>query len=286
MATLLLIDVQNDFHPNGSLAIPTAEKDAERIAALIRQNIDKIDRIIATMDTHAKHHIAHPGFWINDKNEHPAPFTIIAASDLEAGKWKPRLNLFVPVNSLDPTVFADYETVVDEGGKLNLEKYGKVYAKQLEAVGRFQLCIWPEHCLIGSPGHNVVPVVNQALKEWSDKSGRDVEYIHKGQNMLTEMYSALAADVRVTNETSLNTKLQESLRTAKRLVVCGQAMSHCVNYTLRDIVAVNTTEASNIVLLTDCASAVPGFEEAARTFQDDMVKAGVKLKTSTDADLC
>ena len=31
--TLLIIDPQNDFHPGGSLAIPTADEDAERIAA-------------------------------------------------------------------------------------------------------------------------------------------------------------------------------------------------------------------------------------------------------------
>jgi nicotinamidase/pyrazinamidase len=57
--TLLLVDVQNDFHPGGSLAIPTADEDARRIAALITQHGDKIHRIVATLDSHLKLHIAH-----------------------------------------------------------------------------------------------------------------------------------------------------------------------------------------------------------------------------------
>ena len=34
--TLLLIDAQADFHPGGSLAIPTAGEDAKRITDLIK----------------------------------------------------------------------------------------------------------------------------------------------------------------------------------------------------------------------------------------------------------
>ena len=63
MTTLLLIDVQKDFHPGGSLAIPTASSDAQRTAQFIRQNASSIHRIVATMDSHQKLHIAHPCFW-------------------------------------------------------------------------------------------------------------------------------------------------------------------------------------------------------------------------------
>ena len=74
---LLIIDPQVDFHEGGSLAvssmklklyfhitiskifplywyikIPGATKDAERIAKMINENIDKIDEIYVTMDSH------------------------------------------------------------------------------------------------------------------------------------------------------------------------------------------------------------------------------------------
>jgi nicotinamidase-related amidase len=50
------------------------------------------------------------------------------------------------------------------------------------------MCIWPEHCLIGSPGHCVVPVLNAALQQWAGNKMRTVNYIMKGTNCMTEMY--------------------------------------------------------------------------------------------------
>ena len=97
MTTLLLIDVQKDFHPGGSLAIPTASSDAQRTAQFIRQNASSIHRIVATMDSHQKLHIAHPCFWKNDKGEHPNPFTVISNEDVVTGKWIPRGDLTFPV---------------------------------------------------------------------------------------------------------------------------------------------------------------------------------------------
>jgi nicotinamidase/pyrazinamidase len=287
MTTLLLIDVQKDFHPGGSLAIPTANEDAERIAQLIRQNATKIDRVVATLDSHLKLHIAHPGFWVSgqDKNVHPDPFTIISSQDVVDGKWVPRGDFTLrPSDIVDGLVFERKDSLLNESGdSIDLKKYCIEYTKRLEQKGRFQLCIWPEHCLIGSNGHCVVDVVRQALDEWSIQTGRSVEWILKGQHLLTEMYSAIEAEVPVSTAETYNESLVNSLQQSKQLVVCGQAMSHCVNYTLRDIVDRWPKErVSDIYLLTDCASAVPGFEAAAETFQKDMKEAGVELKKATE----
>lgn len=286
--TLLLVDVQKDFHPGGSLAIPTADRDAERIATLIRvHGATSIDRIVATLDTHQKLHIAHPSvWWSEDGTKHPDPFTIITADDIRNRVWKPRSDLQIPPNSIDPAVFPDISNVQDESGNLDLTKYCLEYATRLEAAGRFQICIWPEHCLIGSAGHGLVDTVRQAVNEWSEQTGRSVEWVWKGQNILTEMYSALAADVPVTTDTAFNGSLQASLEQSDRLLVCGQALSHCVNYTLRDIVEKWPKDrVSGIVLLQDCSSAVPGFEPAAAIFLNDMETAGVQIQTSIDPDL-
>lgn len=288
--TLLIVDAQNDFHPGGSLAIPTANDDAKRIAKLISEQGHKIDRIIATMDTHQKLHIAHPSFWLSPSGEHPPPFTIISSEDLKNGKWKPRPDFKIPPDNkkilVDPEVFSSYNNITDSNGNLDLGKYCIEYATQLEKKGRFQICVWPEHCLLGSEGHAVVPVIRDALSEWSEKTGGSVEWVLKGQTLLTEMYSALEADVPVNKETSFNEELQESIRISGALLVCGQAMSHCVNYTLRDIVSrLDSRQIPNVTLLTDCASAVPGFEESAKDFMNDMESAGVQLKLSTTLQL-
>lgn len=75
------------------------------------------------------------------------------------------------------------------------------------------------------------------------------------------------------------------------LVICGQALSHCVNYTVRDIVSQwSSTTAEdnnnsignhrNITILKDCMSSVPGFEEVGMKFLQDMMELGVNVETS------
>ena len=63
--------------------------------------------------------------------------------------------------------------------------------------------------------------------------------------------------------------------------MCGQALSHCVNYTVRDIVEHWPKEEINkLTILKDCASSVPGFEAAGDKFLEDMKEAGVNIETS------
>lgn len=279
--TLVLVDVQKDFHPGGSLAIPTANEDAKRIAELLRSHPTKISRVVATMDSHQKLHIAHPGFWLSgeDSTTHPGPFTIISSQDIVDGKWKPRSDLKIPDGTIDKNVFEGYEQVISADGNIDLYKYVVEYTKRLEAKGKFRLCIWPEHCLIGSPGHGMVDEVFEAVKEWSQSTGGSVEWVLKGENLLTESYSAIEAEVQVCESTKFNSKVQSSLEKSDQLWICGQAMSHCVNYTARSIIERwPKDKLGNITIITDCASSVPGFEEAGSIFQKNMSDAGVQLK--------
>lgn len=286
MTTLLLIDCQRDFHPGGSLAIPTADEDAIRIAALIRSRMSSINRIVATVDSHHKLHIAHPCFWTDPiTGLHPSPFTIITTADLEAGKWIPRQDIKIDtIGSSGGRLHAPPRLDDNDMSPFDVMKYCIKYTHHLEAKKRFQLCIWPEHCLVGSTGHAIVDVIFQALNEWCQTTGGTVEYVFKGQTLWTEMYSALAAEVPVNDETSFNTQLMESLITGTtQLLVTGQALSHCVNYTVRDIVDHwPKGQMSQITVLRDCMSSVPGFESAGEIFLADMEKAGVVVKSSVE----
>jgi nicotinamidase/pyrazinamidase len=99
---------------------------------------------------------------------------------------------------------------------LFLQEWAKSYTKALEDKGRFVLCIWPEHCLIGTNGHNVFPPVNDALQAWAATNLKTVDYVQKGENCLTEMYSAISAEVPVDGAGSFNTKLyQDCVNTDK-----------------------------------------------------------------------
>jgi nicotinamidase-related amidase len=81
------------------------------------------------------------------------------------------------------------------------------------------LTIWPEHCTIGSKGHSVVPVINEALQKWAETAGRPINYIMKGQNLRVEMYSALQAEVPDPKDqnTGLNVELLSMLKTSDRV---------------------------------------------------------------------
>ena len=69
----------------------------------------------------------------------------------------------------------------------------------------------------------------------------------------------------------------------RQVAICGEAKSHCVNYSTRDLLSAWPEErASDIILLTDATSAVTGFEAAADKFESDMRAAGVTLATTTD----
>mmetsp|Transcript_33959 Transcript_33959/g.64628 ORF Transcript_33959/g.64628 Transcript_33959/m.64628 type:complete len:302 (+) Transcript_33959:125-1030(+) len=296
MTTVLLIDVQKDFHPGGSLAIPTADADALRTATFITNNTPSISRIVVTLDSHQKLDIAHPCFWTDGTDgKHPDPFTLISTEDVKSGKWIPRKDLKHPPNSpfVDSAILGQGGEVPEnlhhhsnEDGstttKLDIVAYCIEYTRRLESKGRFQLCIWPEHCIIGSEGHTVVDVIMDAIRDWSDETGGNVEWVLKGQNNLTESYSALSAEVPISEDTSFNYDLLDSLKKdTNKLVICGQALSHCVNYTVRDIVEHwPKHEIGKLTVLSDCASSVPGFEEAGEKFVSDMKEVGVNVETS------
>lgn len=66
----------------GTLGVPGANEDSIKIAELIRENIDSLDEIYVTLDTHMTYHIAHPSFWKDKNGDPPKPFTIISKDEV------------------------------------------------------------------------------------------------------------------------------------------------------------------------------------------------------------
>lgn len=256
---LLIIDPQADFcDPKGSLCVLGADEDMMRLGTFIERVGSRLSRINVTLDTHHLKDIAHPGFWVNGEGQSPPPFTIINVEQVENGEWRAK----------NPQE----------------QKRAAIYVKSLQDNNRYALCIWPPHCLIGTPGHNVFSELARTLLEWEAKHGW-VDYVTKGSNPYTEHYSAVLADVVDATDptTALNTRLIETLEDADMLLVAGEASSHCVANTLRDIIDnFGVDSARKVTLLEDCMSPVPGFEKLAADFIDDMRTKGVKVARSTD----
>jgi nicotinamidase/pyrazinamidase len=266
---LIVIDPQNDFcDPNGSLFVKGADEDMRRLADHINSKGDKYNQIHVTLDSHPAFHIAHPVFWINSSGQHPAPFTTITVADVKNNVWM---------------------TSVSAGGKLR--KYGLDYVTALEAGGRYPLCIWPPHCLIGSWGTMVHPILYNALRKWEDKKpGRSINYVAKGSNPYTEHYGAVKADVpdlhqAITGEVDVQTQLNmgflRAVDKADRIVICGEASSHCVANTARDMdEGFGGTLARKLVFLKNASSPVGSFEHLADKFVTDMSAKGMTVETT------
>jgi nicotinamidase-related amidase len=258
---LLIIDPQNDFHPGGSLGVPGAIEDSQRTADFIEKHISEIDEIYVSLDTHHKLHIAHGPFWKNAEGESPAPFTQITNKEICDGVWMPRLEKHL--------------------------EWCKHYTSALEAKGRYTLIIWPEHCIIGTNGHNVFPALNDSLQKWSQTNMKTINYSRKGEECLTEMYSAISAEIPLpTDPVNFKADLYKGCVDTEKLVVCGQALSHCVNFTVRDIharvVETGDLQASDMYLLADASSPVPGFEANGTQFIEDIRSAGMNITTSVE----
>src|SRR5690606_4039697 len=120
----------------------------------------------------------------------------------------------------------------------SMQAYSLGYVSALKGSGKAVLTIWPEHCLIGSWGHNVHPDVAAALQDWEKTYAKAVKYVWKGTNPLTEHYSAITAELVLANDpsTAANIELLTSLNRADTILVAGEAQSHCVAGTIQDVV--------------------------------------------------
>lgn len=261
---LLTIDPQEDFcnQTNGALKVPGADQDMIRLGNMVRRLGKKITRWNITMDSHHDIHIAHPVYWVDSNRNHPTPFTIISTNDVRDGKW----------TTTNPGLF-----------KRSLD-----YVEKLEKNGRYPLCIWPPHCLIGSPGQNVFAPLWEVVREWCQKNFRTIDWVPKGSNPFTEHYSAVQADVIDDEDhtTHRNMLFVSSFMEADTILWSGEAGSHCLANTGRDISNLFKEQLKDdsfmerVTLLTDATSPVPGFEQLQKDFIDEMVGRGMKLSTT------
>jgi nicotinamidase-related amidase len=262
---LLVIDPQVDFcDPNGNLYVDGAEKDMERLANMVKSFGQRIKKIHVTLDCHHLIDVAHPQMWRNSDGNNPDPFTIFGSKEIKDGVWMPVI----------PSLRQKF---ID-------------YCEGLEASGRYPLCIWPPHCLIGSAGNNVIPILFDALKEWEEMKVDNIDYVSKGSNPFTEHYSAVKAEVPDAQDpsTQLNTRLIQTLMEADKILIAGEAGSHCVANTVKDIADgfQDDSYVKKMVLLEDCISPVQSpvvdFPAVQAQFIADMKARGMQTANSTD----
>ena len=257
---LLIIDAQYDFcNPNGTLFVPGAEQDVLRIAQVIARLGKKLDQIFVTLDTHHVLDIAHPLFWEDPNGNTVAPFTLITSKAVTEGKWIPRFHK---------------EEVIQ-------------YLKILENEGRFKHFIWPEHCLVGSKGAALDDTILDAVLAWTHLTQRDYKSIVKGLNPLTEHFGAFKAQVPIYSDanTELNEPLIADLAAYDKVLIVGEARSHCVATSVKQILDYAPGLIPKVTLLTDCMSDVTNWGYLADPIFEDAEKRGMAFCSSRELSI-
>jgi nicotinamidase-related amidase len=281
---LLPVDVQNTFCiPGFELYVAgrsgtAAVDDNRRLCEFIYRNLGVITEICPTMDTHQAIQIFHSIFLTNDKGEHPSPFTLISEEDVKRGIWK-----------FNPAVGHTLGISEKEG-----QRYLERYTRELKGGGRYDLTIWPYHAMLGGIGYALVSSIEEAIFSHTISRYSQADFQVKGNNPQTENYSILGPEVLYDMNgkqiSQPNTRFLEKLLQFDAVVIAGQAKSHCVAWTiddlLRDILVRDKRLAKKVYLLEDCTSAVvvPGVidytDQADAAFRR-FAEAGMHIVRST-----
>jgi nicotinamidase-related amidase len=281
---LLLVDIQNTFCiPDFELFVGGrsgngAVDDNRRLCEFIYRNLANISRMTVTLDTHRPIQIFHAVFFVDAEGRHPPPYTLITPEDVESGRWRG-----------NPAAAAALGETLE-----GLQEHLTHYTRALSAGGRYALTVWPYHAMLGGIGHALVSGVEEAVFFHSVARGSQPDFQVKGDNPLTESYSALGPEVlsdaagRPVAHT--NHALLRALTEYDAVIVAGQAKSHCVASSVSDfldrIEGRLPDVAGRFYLLEDCTSpvVVPGaidYTDEADAAFDRFRAAGMHIVRST-----
>ena len=278
---LLLIDVQNTFClPEFELFVGGrsgmgAVEDNQRLCQFIYENLGRITAIAPTMDTHIAAQIFHPLFWVDAEGKPPAPMTMIRYEEVVEGTWQVN-------HEMAPYLAAE-----------DLHQFALHYTQQLTQDSKYPLTIWPYHSMLGGIGHALVSTVEEACFFHSIARNSPTCYEIKGNNPLTENYSVLSPEVLKDEKGKViaakNTAFTDRLLSYDAIVVAGQAKSHCVAWSVDDLLteiqARDPKFAHKVYLLEDGTSPVVvpdvvDFTDAADEAYQRFAEAGMRRVTT------
>ncbi len=260
---LLLVDMQIDFcHEHGTLYVPGAKEDIRRVIELIYHFADQITTILCSLDSHNPLQIFHPAWWINEIGEHPHPFTLITPEAVDTGAWVPRFQ----------------------------HEWSRHYVHELQRSAKKQLIIWPYHVPIGGMGNALDPELWSAVFWHSIARTSQPMWLHKGSLAETEHYSILRPEINTqTEEQTAASLVRQLVQDYDRILVAGEAESHCVLETVKDLTTMFGDQPellAKVTVLQDCMSPVqhPDIDFHALAWQEfrKCAAAGVTFRNSTD----
>ena len=280
---LVAVDVQNTFCiPGFELFVAGrsgtgAVDDNVRLCEFLYRNLGAITEVVPTLDTHRAMQIFHAVWLVDEAGNHPDPYTLVSLEDVESGRWRVNAAAAESVG-----LEADYA-----------QRHLQHYTRALASGGKYNLTIWPYHAILGGIGNALVSAVEEAIFFHGIARSSQPTFEVKGENPLTEHYSMLGPEVTTgpDGETiaGKNDALIQELLRFDAVIVAGQAKSHCVAWTIDDLLegddAREQALAPRTYLLEDCTSpvVVPGIDytEEADTAFERFAAAGMHVVRST-----
>lgn len=241
-----------------------AIEDSCRSANWILRNVPWLTFLDFTMDTHTMYQVFHESYLICNSafkcsvtghqynaGDHPLPMTFVTTADIKEGRWTVNPEVAWAVTGKPATL-------------MTLNRQLLHYVQELENQGKYTLTIWPYHAMLGSPNHALVSAIEEVAHFCGAARGFQPNFEIKGGNPLTENYSVLRPEVLTgpggNAIAQKNTGFIEKLLNYDALFIGGQAKSHCVAWTIDDLLTeINAKDpdlAKKVWLLEDCTSAV------------------------------
>jgi nicotinamidase-related amidase len=282
---LLAVDVQNTFClPDFELFVAgrsgrAAVDDTRRLCEFLYRNLGTITQVFPSLDTHRAMQVFHAIWLVDEHGRRPPPYELVSAEEVAAGRWH-----------VDEAVAAALGIDPDYA-----ERHLAHYTRTLAEGGKYELTIWPYHALLGGIGHALVSAFEEAVFFHGVARHSGAEFLVKGEEPLTEHYSMLGPEVTEGPDGDVlgakNRELIGALLEFDAVVVAGQAKSHCLAWTIDDLLEDDDVQerrlAERTYLLEDCSSpvVVPGvvdYTDAADAAFERYRDAGMNVVRSTD----
>jgi nicotinamidase-related amidase len=282
---LLAVDVQNTFCvPDFELFVAgrsgrAAVDDTRHLCEFLYRNLGTITQVFPSLDTHRAMQVFHAIWLVDEQGRRPPPYELVSAEEVAAGRWH-----------VDEAVAAALGIDPDYA-----ERHLAHYTRTLAEGGKYELTIWPYHALLGGIGHALVSAFEEAVFFHGVARQSGAEFLVKGEEPLTEHYSMLGPEVTEGPDGDVlgakNRELIAALLEFDAVVVAGQAKSHCLAWTIDDLLEDDDVQerrlAERTYLLEDCSSpvVVPGvvdYTNAADAAFERYRDAGMNVVRSTD----
>jgi nicotinamidase/pyrazinamidase len=262
---VILVDYQHDFvEPSGTLYVPGSREDIARFLTWFYVNAHRITSIYASLDTHLPFQIFYGSWWGSGKTgEHPQPYTVITADDVDNERWVPLIQ----------------------------PDWSRNYVHLLQQRAKKDLMIWPYHTMEGTLGHMLAAPISEAIAWHSAARNAQPTYSEKGRTIRTEFYGIFEAEIPDPDdpESSFDTSLLEAVMRHDKVYVAGEAKSHCVLETGRQLLgrlAARPAMLERLHILKDCISSVQhptiDFDALSEAELAAWQRQGVRLVLSTD----